>query len=327
MTTPSSSKLPKRLLRYGLTAVVLAFIAVLFWRALSDNWAEVQAQQLQFNWLMVAGVALFAVAVPISGLLWGAIVNRLTDRPAVSPREAMAVHSASWLLKYVPGQVGSLLNKILWGKQRGISRSVMVISFIYENVFLQISSIVPSAAILLVSVGLAVFQDNAITLLLPLLALIPLLVVLDRRLFHPVMNFGAQRILKQQLPKEYFLPPVAVGGYLVSFVGPRIINAVGFVVVAASFLDVSPAAWLPLGAAYVLAGAIGILAVFVPSGLGVREAVVFAFALQYVTPAQAVILALLARLLSTVADALVALFYLLLRVSLRRRPPKLVQGT
>ncbi|MBH0024989.1 lysylphosphatidylglycerol synthase domain-containing protein [Salinibacterium sp. SWN248] len=327
MTTPVPSRLPKRLLRYGLTVIVLALVAVLFWRALADNWAEVQAQNLQFNWLMVAAVVLFAVAVPVSGLLWGAIVNRMSASATVTPREAMAVHSASWLLKYVPGQVGSLLNKVIWGKKRGISRSIMVISFIYENVFLQVSSIVPSAAILLVSVGLVIFQDNPVTLLLPMLALIPLLVVLDRRLFHPVLNFGARRVLKQDLPREYFLPPRAVGGYLVAFVAPRIINGVGFVLVAASFLDLTPASWLPLGATYVLAGAIGILAVFVPSGLGVREAVIFLFALQYMTPAQAVILALLSRLLSTIADAFVALFYAALTLSLKRLPPKLIQGS
>ncbi|EAR24698.1 hypothetical protein A20C1_11486 [marine actinobacterium PHSC20C1] len=326
MTSPSTSGVPKRLLRYALTAVVLALVAVLFWRALSENWTEVQAQKLQFNWLMVAAVVLFSVAVPVSGLLWGAIVNRLSPSSRVTPREAMAVHSASWLLKYVPGQVGSLLNKVIWGKKRGISRSIMVISFIYENVFLQVSSIVPSAAILLVSVGLVIFQDNPVTLLLPILALIPLLAVLDRRLFHPVLNFGARRVLKQELPREYFLPPLAVGGYLVAFIAPRVINGVGFVFVASSFLNLAPSAWLPLAATYVLAGAIGILAVFVPSGLGVREAVIFLFALQYMTPAQAVILALLARLLSTVADALVALFYGVLTLSLRRLPPKLIQG-
>ncbi|MBH0009723.1 lysylphosphatidylglycerol synthase domain-containing protein [Salinibacterium sp. SWN1162] len=323
MTAPSSPPRRKRLVRWGLTVVVLSLVAVLFWRALADNWAEVQAQQLQFSWLMVAAVVLFAVAVPVSGLLWGAIVNRLSPATTVTPREAMAVHSASWLLKYVPGQVGSLLNKVIWGKKQGISRSVIVISFIYENVFLQVSSIVPSAAILLVSVGLVIFQDNPVTVLLPILALIPLLMVLDRRLFHPVLNFGAKRILKQELPREYFLPPAAVGGYLVGFVAPRIINGVGFVLVASSFLDLEPSAWLPLAATYVLAGAIGILAVFVPSGLGVREAVIFVFALQYMTPAQAVILSLLARLLSTVADAVVALLYGVLTLWLKRQPPKL----
>ena len=56
----------------------------------------------------------------------------------------MAVHSASWLLKYIPGQAGSLLNKLVWGKDKGFSRTLIVITFIYENIFLQLASIIPS---------------------------------------------------------------------------------------------------------------------------------------------------------------------------------------
>ncbi|MEX2509206.1 MAG: lysylphosphatidylglycerol synthase domain-containing protein [Homoserinimonas sp.] len=304
-----------------MTVVVIVAVAWLFAIALAENWAEVDEQDLQFSWLMVSAIAVFAVAVPISGLLWGQIVNRLSTAARVSPREAMAVHSASWLLKYIPGQVGSLLNKVLWSQKRGISRRLVVISFIYENVFLQLSSIVPGTIILLASVGSKVFESNVLTAVLPILAVIPLLAVLDRRLFHWVMSFATRRILKQELPREYFLPTASTVAFLGKFLLPRMINGVGFVLVAASFMDVPAQAWLPLAATYVLAGAIGILAVFVPSGLGVREAVIFVFALQYMSPAQAVLLSLLSRLLSTIADGVVALFYIALRASLKTRPP------
>jgi uncharacterized membrane protein YbhN (UPF0104 family) len=307
-------------LRYALTTVVVVAVGYLFWSALAQNWSEVQAQHLQVNWLMAAAVVVFAIAVPVSGLLWGQIVNRLSPEPRVGAREAMAVHSASWLLKYIPGQVGSLLNKVVWGTRRGLSRTLVVITFIYENVFLQLASIVPGLLILIPAVGIGVFGRNAVTVVLPLLALVPLVAVLDRRIFHRVLSFASRRALKQELPTEYFLPTRSTLLLLAEFVVPRILNGVGFVLVAASFMDVPPAAWLPLGAAYVLAGAIGILAVFVPSGLGVREAVIFVFALQYMTPAQAVLLSLLSRLISTIADAVVALVYAGLRLSLRKDP-------
>jgi hypothetical protein len=307
-------------LRYSLTTVIVAAVGYLFWIALAENWGEVQSQHLEVNWLMIAAVILFAIAVPVSGVLWGQIVNRLSRGARIGVREAMAVHSASWLLKYIPGQVGSLLNKVAWGTKRGISRTLVVITFIYENVFLQLASIVPSLLILLPAVGIGVFGQNAVTVVLPLLALVPLVAILDRRLFHRVLSFASRRALKQDLPTEYFLPTSSTLVLLAEFIVPRILNAIGFVLVAASFMDVAPAAWLPLGAAYVLAGAIGILAVFVPSGLGVREAVIFAFALQYMSPAQAVLLSLLSRLLSTIADAVVALIYAGLRLSLRKDP-------
>lgn len=316
----------RRVIRYGATGLILGAVGVLFWRALAENWAEVESQNLRFTWPMAAAVVVFAIAVPVSGLLWGQIVNQLSPNTRVSSREAMAVHSASWLLKYIPGQVGSLLNKVLWGQRKGISRTLILISFIYENVFLQLASIIPSVAILLVGLGVAVFQSNVLTVVLPLLAVIPLIAVLNRRFFHALMSFASRRFTKQELPPEFFLPTRSTILYLVEFLLPRVINGAGFVLVAASFLDVPVEHWLPLAAAYVLAGAIGILAVFVPSGLGVREAVVFLFALQYMTPAQAVLLSLLARLLSTIADAVVAVFYLGLRVSIKRSPPVAVSS-
>jgi glycosyltransferase 2 family protein len=231
----------------------------------------------------------------------------------------MAVHSASWLLKYIPGQVGSLLNKVIWGQKRGLSRTLVVITFIYENVFLQIASIVPSVVILLATLGVALFEANPVTLLLPLLALIPLAVVLVRPLFHRVLDFATKRILKQRLPEEYFLRTSSTLILLLEFLIPRILNAFGFVLVALAVTDVDPALWPLFGAAYVLAGAIGILAVFVPSGLGVREAVIFACLFAAGIPAgTAALISILSRLISTVADAVIALGYLGLRFSLRK---------
>lgn len=314
----------RRIIRFGATALVLAAVGVLFALALTNNWAEVQSQNLQFSWLMVLAVFLFALAVPISGLLWGQLINRLSPGSQVGPRESMAVHSAAWLLKYIPGQVGSLVSKVVWGHKKGLSRTLVVITFIYENVFLQIASIVPSVIILILSVGSVVFESNITTVVLPLLVLVPLVAVLDRRIFHWVMSIATRKALRQELPSEFFLPTRFTLLYLAEFLIPRLLNAVGFVFVAASFMNLPADSWIPLGATYVLAGAIGILAIFVPSGLGVREAVIFVFAMQYMTPAQAVIVSLLSRLLSTVADAVIAIMYMVLR---SQRSAGKVRGT
>jgi len=321
MTRPKLTPGGRKAIRYVGTAVILLVVGYLFYRALAENWTQVQEQHLGFTWLYVAAVVIFAIAVPVSGLLWGQIVNRLSPGPRAGIRESMAVHSASWLLKYIPGQVGSLVNKVAWGQKKGLSRTLMIITFIYENVFLQLASIIPSVVIILLTVGIVVFEGNPVTLLLPLLALVPLIAVLDRRIFHRLMSLAANRILKQPLPEEYFLRTKFTALYLAEFVIPRIINGAGFVLIAAAIMDVPPSLWLYFGAAYVLAGAIGILAVFVPSGLGVREGVIVAVLLAVnIEPAQAVILALLSRLLSTIGDALVALIYGGLRLSLAKDP-------
>jgi len=71
----SSGRRPRTrtILRYGLTTVVLIAVGWLFALALAQNWEQVQAADLRPNGLMVVAVVVFAAAVPVSGLLWGAI--------------------------------------------------------------------------------------------------------------------------------------------------------------------------------------------------------------------------------------------------------------
>lgn len=297
-----------RTLRAGLSLVIFAAVTYLFGRVLAGNWEAVRQIDLQFNGYSVAAVLLFAVAVVISGLLWGAMTTHLGGG-RIDMLEAVRVHCASWLLKYIPGQVGSVTNKVLWAGQRGISRTLVLISFVYENVFLLIGSIVPTFVILLLADSFVGSEDETSTLLPAVLALVPLILVTDRRVFRWAVKLIARRALKQDVPQEYFLSSRAALGYQLAFLLPRVVNGIGFVLIARSFLDVAASAYLPLAAIYVLAGAIGILAVFVPSGLGVRESVIVLLASRYMPVEQAIVLSLLARLYSTVGDGIVALLY------------------
>lgn len=43
------------------------------------------------------------------------------------------MQSASWLLKYVPGQVGAVVNKAVWAAKKRISRVLVIVTFVYEN--------------------------------------------------------------------------------------------------------------------------------------------------------------------------------------------------
>jgi len=299
----------KRLLRGGLTVAVLAVVAYFFGRGLADNWTAVQQIDIQVNAWSVGAVVLFGGAVVVSGLLWGHMLS-LLGGTRVTTADAVRVQCASWLLKYVPGQVGSVTNKVVWAGQRGISRTLVVITFVYENAFLLLGSIVPTAIILLFADAFVGETDDLLGTLIPVvIALVPLLLVTNRRVFRWAVNLVARRALKRDVPREYFLGSRDALGYQLAFLVPRVINGVGFVLIVVSFLDVPVSAYLPLAAAYVLAGAIGILAVFVPSGLGVRESVIVLFAARYLPVEQAIVLSLLARLYSTVGDGVVALVY------------------
>ena len=150
-----------RLLRGGVTVVVVAVVAYFFWRGLAGNWEAVRQIDVRVNAATLASVLLFALAVVLTGLLWGRMVNRL-GTVRVGRLEAVRVQCASWLLKYVPGQVGSVANKIVWAKDRGVSRTLVVITFVYENVFLLLGSIVPAVVILLAANALDATDEVAL---------------------------------------------------------------------------------------------------------------------------------------------------------------------
>lgn len=306
------------MLRWGIAVVVIGVVGYFFARALIENWGELEAHQLAFNWLWVPATLLFAFAVPLTGIVWARIVRAVEPTVRISIAEAVAVQCLSWLLKYIPGQVGSVANKVLWAKKKGISRTLIVISFVYENVFLQIASIVPAAVILFLSLGGRIFGENVTLLVLPLLVLVPLVLVLYRPFFHRIVSIPAKRVLKKEVPRSYFLSSGQSLLALVDFLWPRVLNGIGFVLIAAAVADIAPSEWLPFAAAYVLAGAVGILAFLVPSGLGVREAIIVVILSQYIPVTEAIVISLLARLLSTIGDAVIAVIYL----GIRRTIPK-----
>lgn len=305
----------KRVIRWVITLLVVGIVAYFFATSLAANWDQVLAKGVIFDWRWILATLFLVAAVPLTGLCWRRIVLVLDPGATVGRLEAISVQCLSWVLKYVPGQVGSVANKIVWAQRRGISRTLVLISFIYENVFLLLASFVPAVAILLVSLGPEIFGANAATLLLPLIALVPLVLVAWRPFFHRLIAIPGRRLLKQDVPHSYFLSTSQTLRSILEFVGPRILNAVGFVILAGSITVVPPEQWLVFGAAYVLAAAVGILAIFVPSGIGVREAVIVVILSQYISTTDAIIISLVSRLLFTFGDAAIAGIYFLTRRS------------
>lgn len=292
--------------RGGVATVVIGVVAYFFWRSLSSNWDNLQSADLTLGWWALWATLLFVLAVGVSGWLWGRIVQRL-DRKHLAGAEGVRVHFGSWLLKYVPGQAGFVVNKVLWGKKRGTSRILVLISVVYENAFLLLGSTVPMLAILLVARATGDGVPQAVWLTLA--AVVPLAVITHPAIFRRAVGLLAKRTLKREVPREYFLSTRATWQFQLAYLMPRVINGVGIVIIAVALAQAPPESWIPLAAAYAIAGAIGIVAVFVPSGLGVRESAFVLFATPYLGLEHAIIVSLAARVLATAADLFIAAVY------------------
>lgn len=295
----------KRIALKLLPWVVVGVVGYFFYQTLAANWEQLGDVSLSVDGWIVASIVLFVLAVLVTGTLWGRLLGVLTGKP-ISPREAVRVQCASWLLKYIPGQAGSYVNKVLWAKKRGISKKTVSTSFIYENVLMVFAGMILSVPIILL---FAHRIDDEASLLLPLLALIPMLVVMIRPLFYWLLNTIFARLGKDPFRKEDFLSSKKLFQYQIGYLLPRILNGIAFVFICISLVPIEPSMYLGLIAAYTFASIVGLLAIFVPSGIGVREGVVVLLITAYVPVEQAVVLAIVSRLYVTIADVGVAAVY------------------
>lgn len=288
--------------------LVVILVAVLFTRSLVRDWDNVQAIIFTMSWFSWSSVLFFVAAVVVSGMLWGRLVRQMSGRE-VDIQTSIRIHAASWLLKYAPGQVGSLVNKVAWAKRHKYSRKIVGTSVLYENILMVFASLILSVP-LVAFIDIHRFQDTSI--IAGLLAVIPMLVVCNQRVFYAIINTLLRFIGRKPIEDASLLSSRQIFSNTLYYLIPRILNGIGFVIIAAAILPVTPDMYVPLASTFILAGVIGMLAILVPSGIGVREGIIVLLASSYFSPEQAIVLALIARFFSTIADIGVLAVYLVL---------------
>ena len=293
-----------KLLAWGVVLLVAYFFAT----ALARDWENVRETLFSMSPVAWGSIVCFVAAVAVSGSLWARLVRQMSGKQ-VNMADAVRIHSASWLLKYVPGQVGSLVNKLAWAQGQGYSKKTIGTSVIYENVLMVFASMLLAIPALIV-VGFGVLGDT--TILLALLAVVPLLVICHKKVFYTILNTALRLAKRKPLADSELLSTSQIIVNTLYYMLPRILNGIGFVIIAAAMLPVTAEMMIPLASIFIFAGAIGMLALFVPSGLGVREGVIVLMASAYFPLDQVIVLALVARFFATVADIGVFFVYILL---------------
>lgn len=298
---------------------IIAFVAVSVLRRLSQNYSQLEGKAFIGGWAGVIATVTFTVAVLVSGVLWRSTVTACSDRP-IPLASSIRAQVAAWLLKYVPGQVGAFAWKVAWGPRVGISKAQATVAFVYENLFLGVTSTVPTIPIILV--GLGAGTANLGWYLVAGVAVAVGFVLLS---YAPVLRRGVEfaiRITRRRIDPDK-IRYIGLGDAMrlqLAYTLPRIVNGIGFVALVAAVRPVSAGDAVVLIAAYTLAGILGILAFFVPSGIGVREAVIVIILSAMMPTETALMIAINARIYATISDAVLGVGYLAGRE--RDRPPR-----
>ena len=275
-----------------LLLVVLAVgLAVL---SLAGQWDELRAGAAQLSpGHLLGAAAAVAGSLLLSLLSWRATLAGLgTDVPL---GRSARIYFVGQLGKYVPGSVWPVLAQMELGAAYGLSRPVVAASAL-----LALAIAVPVALTvgLLAVPGLLAADGSAYLLLF--LALPVAVLVLSPPVLNPLLDRALRLARRPALPQRIS--------------GAAVLRVAGFA--AGAHLLLGAQAWLlarDLGAeglrvlplavgAFALASVAGLLALPVPAGAGVREAVLVV-ALSPVLPVgSALLLALVSRVLLTCGD-------------------------
>jgi uncharacterized membrane protein YbhN (UPF0104 family) len=302
MQRSSLIKVARRVLQICVPLVILAF----FVNFIRGEWSQLTSHTFSWNlWLLLASFLGFVAQCISYGVIWQAILKRLGY--SLPFHTSLRIYLASEFVRYIPGNVWHVLTRILWVNKYGVPRSVAFASMVIEL------TTKLAAGALIFALSLLFWADvRAVHSLLNgtpwLIALgigltLAVLVGIHPRILNGLLNI-ALRLLKRE-------PIVLILRYrdilLISLYW-----CISWLIAGCAFYILTTALWpMPLVALpvcigiYALAWDIGFLTFITPSGLGFREGVIaglLALSLPFLPLALGTIIAILARLVSTLAE-------------------------
>jgi len=279
-----------RSILFALTLAAVTWFAVRNWREMSLHTMELHGSLVAFSFcaVLLGYLARFAVWIRLSSVMD-------LRAPMVNAGRA---YFLSNLGRYVPGKLGLALIRVEAYGGYPADRVVMATGL--ETIAAL------AAALLLAVIGLAFSPVHLPPYLrwVSLVALALLLVVLSPRLLQRTAD-AILRLLKRRYLDR--LPSYSTNiAFVVLLTIPGFLHGLGLFLLLNAFSHVPGSHYLAVTGAYYAANMIGLIAVFAPGGLGVREAILFLVLPSLVGKEVAIIAAVLIRLITMAAELVLA---------------------
>lgn len=286
----------------GLSAVITTVVLLVFSYVLYQQWRSGQLHELDYPLapILLSALGMYGLAV-LLGIFWCRILRMLsTKRTVISP--LMHVHFVSWLARYIPGKIGQIASKVVLSESLGYRRGVLIASVFYENAFF-IGSGISTVLLCLGPVSLRRLLPSgwSETWVMVLSLIIVSGLLLFVYFLPPVMH----RFLNDRGGVD---KPISTGTVMSLFVSYHIAHlaaGLGFYVLLQLLAPQTPVPLIVAIGILTAAHIGGVLAIVVPAGLGVRETILALLLASYMPMDQALLISVLTRIWSTVADGYV----------------------
>jgi uncharacterized membrane protein YbhN (UPF0104 family) len=294
----------QQVLGWLIVIAIFIFLGKMVW----ENWAQVKEASFAFRPLiLLLSIFIFAFSYFIQIWAWYLITVKLGI--ALSFSETLKGWFYSQLGKNLPGKVWLLLGRFYFYESKGKSKKAISVALFIETAAVVIAAgILGMVGLFLLKEVRSLYSGGELGWLILLFFFV--CVFLHPRVLQKIINWILTRFKKEPL----FLSIAYTDILWILFISllSWAVGGIGFYVFVASVFPVSSSHILFLAGALAIASILGLIAVFAPSGLGVREGVL-GYLLSYVMAGSvAVIVSVLTRIWTTLIETglIVGIFFL-----------------
>jgi uncharacterized membrane protein YbhN (UPF0104 family) len=298
LRSPALRKLASRaipILFYGLLLVFL----VLYLRSIDFS----KFKDAQFVWVYIGIASVIGLVSRFWQIfIWLVLLDGLGAKGLRGNiRQLIYVYAKSWLGRYIPGTAPWLLGKVYFASKHGISKHKLAVSSLLEGGLQIAVTMAVAIAMLMFDSRLNVIDDKLKLLMLVALAFCVISVLPP--VFNRIISMAYRLLRHEKLEQEHLSTTKTVfRGASLYAIGALIGGVSLFFIAKAVYPDLDVHnIWFVMGAGS-LAGAASMLAVFAPSGLGVREGIQLAL-LSVIMPTElALLVTIITRLWGVALD-------------------------
>jgi hypothetical protein len=269
---------------------------------LMTSWDSLKETEVRFRpELCLAALGLYLVLRLLSPIVWSGMLASI-GAPRPPYVRALSIDARAWLGRYLPGKLWVVGSKVWLGRDLGIGLRPLAVASLSQLCLASICGTTTGV----ICLGVASRMGMPTVPLAPVVGFVVLGVTgLSPPVFRRLLSLLARILRRPPIEGSEVLGARGIARAL-TIVLPVNLGAVAYwsLLVAALSPGATPGLLLYGAGAGIVAGTVGMLALFAPAGLGVREGVMTGIMALALPLEIGIAFALLARVMAVLGDAL-----------------------
>ncbi len=276
-------------LSYLIVFLIIFFLA----KQLLDNWQQIKDYQFSFNYFyLLLSSFLLALGFVSMTYIWQLILKILEPALRLSFWQVIKIYLTSEISRYLPGKIWPILGKIYLIKESSASKKNLLAGSLLNSVL----SLAATFTLGLVFISFSLGNISHFYYYISLAVMVVIFIVVHPKIFYFLFNSLLKRFKKIEIAKENFISYQNVIKITSLYLASSFIRAFAFFWFVKSITAVSFSQMPAIVGAFALSTALGVVAVFTPSGLGVKEGMLVVFLRSFLTLPVSILISFLARI-------------------------------